>query len=808
MGWLARIALTVLLGGHVTAIAQSAPEFPLFGQVDYWWTQNPQRFQSLWQMARTQTVRIAVLGDSQETNPGGAGRDYIPQLSYEMWKRFGNVPETPVEGCSSYGGGEPWADWLLRGGCTTPGPSPTRLAPTQILPGPAMQPKAYSTLNGASNVNGEYFGQLTMLQQDANGIDPEAGIPSTNNYFNPSGVIKARIFAATNASSGEIAYWAQPIDTTAPSFYAPVTTSGTLTLGLEAAQFAVKSGDTQPLDFGGNHYLALQVAGTDDTKLTDILGLRFFNETYPQGVVIDTLSQGGYEATSFLTNNGNAGALFQALGFHAAIIHYGANDSANGVSAQAFQSNIKAVIDLVRSWAADPTFPVILIPDVYYSNLTAANESEFDKYVGAALALAQADSNVMIINSRRLMDNIGWNGTSGQAASFMIDGVHYTPLGAQVLAEAEVAALMGELLVSTCATDPNGVVLPSTATLTVELGGAAPCTGFGQYTVANTLTLNQSTLNVVLTGGFTPTSGQSFKILAWDTLVGTFGIVNLPALPAGLVWDTETLYTNGTITARTLSAPTINTTSGNNQSFPAGTSSAPIGFAVTGFGPLTVSAVSNNQALLPNSGISISCGSTNLPCSVGFTVTSGETGTTTVTLTVQDTYGQSGSTTATINVQKPAPPTVSIISGSVQVFALGNSAAPIAFKLAGTGALNVTAVSSNTALLPNSGISFNSGCGSSMLSCTANPSVEPGQTGSTTLSLTAADVYGQMTTATTTIQVSAASSSTTGTGSGTGGSGAVDMLSLLLLGALSIARQRTPAPGNRDELHETAMSVV
>ncbi|MEJ0005146.1 MAG: hypothetical protein WDM77_01825 [Steroidobacteraceae bacterium] len=71
----APVALS-LVSVSVTASAQAS--FSTFAQVDYFWTQSPQTFQGIFQAARTQTVRIAILGDSQETNPGGKGQDYIP----------------------------------------------------------------------------------------------------------------------------------------------------------------------------------------------------------------------------------------------------------------------------------------------------------------------------------------------------------------------------------------------------------------------------------------------------------------------------------------------------------------------------------------------------------------------------------------------------------------------------------------------------------------------------------------------------------------------------------------------------------
>jgi hypothetical protein len=46
--------------------------------------------------------------------------------------------------------------------------------------------------------------------------------------------------------------------------------------------------------------------------------------------------------------------------------------------------------------------------------------------------------------------------------------------------------------------------------------------------------------------GFTPAAGNSFDILDWGTLSGTFSTINLPAL-SGLAWNTSQLYSTGVL---------------------------------------------------------------------------------------------------------------------------------------------------------------------------------------------------------------------------------------------------------------------
>lgn len=654
-------------------MAGAQQTLPSFRDVDFFYSQQPQRFQDLWRTAQSQTIRIAVLGDSQETSPNSRGFQYLPLLNFEMWQRFGNVPETPVAGCFFYGTTPP-ANWLLAGACSTPGPAATRLAATQILPN--ARPRAFSTLNSSTNITGGSRGQLTMLQHDAIDVDPSTDIPSNVSYFNTSGTVVARIFAATHASSGEIAYQARPNDLHSPSYSAAVTTTGTLALGLQSPSFAIVSAETGPLDFNGRRYMALEVFGTSDTQLTDVVGLRFVNESNPAGVVIDSFSLGGYTASTFLSAHADAGAMFAAFGFHAAVIHYGANEG-DSVTAAQFRSNITSVISRVRGWVGDASFPIILIADVYQDRLTTGQMTEYDRYVGAQLAIAQADPNVMVINARRLTENIGWNATSGRSSEYLEDGIHYTGLGAKALSSAAVAAMMGEIHTSACPHDPRPVTLQPSMTLVVDLGGTSACTHHGQLSVAGSLTLNQPALDMNLSNNFTPAAGDQFKILSFVTATGSFGSMSLPPLPSELTWNTDDLYSTGTLKVVTTATPpttpppptqpnppTISVTSGSSQSVTLPSLPAPIAFTLDGSGTLNVTASSSNEALLPSSGVTISagCGVDTFNCTVTLVTSGGQTGSATVSLTVADTHGQSAMTSATVQVN-PAPPQSGSVGG-------------------------------------------------------------------------------------------------------------------------------------------------
>ncbi|MBX3329774.1 MAG: hypothetical protein KF722_05185 [Nitrospira sp.] len=412
-----------------------------FDQVEQSYTQSPARFSGLWAQARTRTIRIALLGDSQETSPEGKGDVYVPRLQYEAWKRYQNVPETVVAGYHAYGGGAPFGDWLLRGAAAKPGASPTRIPADLLLPG--IPAAAHAAPAGPQSVNGQWYGQLMILEPDARSLNPAAEIPATTQYFCTQGSVRAEIFAATHRQSGGILYKARPSDLV-PSYSATATLEETAPLSLADATFILKSFTTAPLPFNGKRHLQLEILGSLNSALTDIIGARFKSDQCPHGIVIQDLSQGGLSTKEFLSAYRGAGLLFRMMAFDAAILHFGANDSGEGVTAESFRADTERLIARIRSWTNDPNFPIVLMSDPYRKRLTPAQEAEYARYPGALRAIAASDPNVLVINSRRLMDERGWKmAQPNRLNELLLDDVHYTPRGAVELAEAEMGALLG-----------------------------------------------------------------------------------------------------------------------------------------------------------------------------------------------------------------------------------------------------------------------------------------------------------------------------------------------------------------------------
>jgi len=82
--------------------------------------------------------------------------------------------------------------------------------------------------------------------------------------------------------------------------------------------------------------------------------------------------------------------------------------------------------------------------------------------------------------------------------------------------------------------------------LGLGLGGTTPGLDYDQLQVTGQVTLD-GRLDVVLVNPFTPSAGDTFDILDWGSLSGTFDNVFLPPLSADLVWNTTQLYVTGAL---------------------------------------------------------------------------------------------------------------------------------------------------------------------------------------------------------------------------------------------------------------------
>ncbi len=432
LSWRACWAAACLAG---IATACHAQDFLRFDQVPFVSATEPERFAELFEAARSQTVRALLLGDSQETSPGGFGYVYVPRLNYEFYRVYGNAPASPLSSANaSTGGGAPWSDWLIRSSAPSPGFGPGRLAPNQIPPN--LQGGATSTAGGNNINNNQFFGALSMLQPGAEDVTPEAGLAGTT-YFDSSAGVYLDIFAATNASSGEVRCVVSNAPTSTTSFFEPTRLTLDTTMGLRSPVFGYRTQRLGPFSVEPGKYLQTILSGTDPNALTDVLAVSFSSVARPEGWVVSSISMGGYQTRDFLGGHAPSIPLLGLYNPDVVLIHFGANDGGRGRTPAQFKADLETLLASLRS-TIRADLPVIVFTDPY-AVLTPETRENFDRYAGVAYAISLEDPLTCAVNSRRLSDEVGWNQST--STRFLVDGIHYTAIGAKVLAALEVRAL-------------------------------------------------------------------------------------------------------------------------------------------------------------------------------------------------------------------------------------------------------------------------------------------------------------------------------------------------------------------------------
>lgn len=450
------------LGGICALALSTSVAAQPFLEVPYLTTQSPQVFRDLFARSRCGTVRMVMLGDSQETSPGGAGAVYVPRLQYEFWSRIGNAPESPwMQLGISTGGGTPWADWLWRGGNNLGGVTESRLDATAVPPG--LSPAKTSTTNGGNVNANQVYGNMLMLQHDCAHVSPAAALSSFAPFFDMLDPIYLDVLAATNPSSGEVRVRVTPSPTSQIGFYHPTTTMYDSSMGLESATPGLRTQRFGPLPMGSGTYMQVELSGTDPSKFTDLVSARFVNGADPKGWAITSLSRGGYKALDIEYFHDGCGPMIAALDPAAAVLSYGANDASGytpppdsgRITPARYRADLESLIAFLRMHVrAD--LPVILVSDPARTDLPDAEASAcLDAQPGIHRDIALSDPLVCALNSRRLTHEAGW--TPANAAPYLTDGVHYSPIGARLKAQVEAAALFGAFFPPLADCNTNGI---------------------------------------------------------------------------------------------------------------------------------------------------------------------------------------------------------------------------------------------------------------------------------------------------------------------------------------------------------------
>lgn len=93
-----------------------------------------------------------------------------------------------------------------------------------------------------------------------------------------------------------------------------------------------------------------------------------------------------------------------------------------------------------------------------------------------------------------------------------------------------------------------------TGVLQLELGGVTRGSEYDAVNVTGMLNLD-GTLQVSFYNDFVAEAGQSFDLLNWGSVAGTFDAVSLPVLDSSLSWNTSELYNTGVVSVAAVPEP-------------------------------------------------------------------------------------------------------------------------------------------------------------------------------------------------------------------------------------------------------------
>lgn len=386
--------------------------------------------------------RVLILGDSQETSPGGHGRAYIPHLQRLMAEYSGGIDRSPIRGNASMGSGSPPAGWLSTVSAGIGLPSDSGLRSDQIPPG--MVPVHLSATDLGPGVYGPRF---TLVHDAAGTADPTWTPGSV--FINPDDVA-IQVFAMGTAE-GDCRVAIRQRPTNALVGWSSVTESEHVLLSPSDELPGILTGFSRRLDRRDFTYHQVEVLPSEDSPDFILLGARFVQVAQQGGLEAMVCSKGGNSIQRFLSEHGESGPLLALDQPSVVVIQLGANDVITRTPAE-FESDVRTLIDWLRLAFDSPCMPMVLVGDPWRITPRSATERQ-DRYPGVLAAIAEDTPGVVAVNQRlALEDRFGWGPAD---TSFLTDDVHLTP-DAQVLsAETVFEILMGDHRPG-CIADLNG----------------------------------------------------------------------------------------------------------------------------------------------------------------------------------------------------------------------------------------------------------------------------------------------------------------------------------------------------------------
>lgn len=422
------VAAALACAAASTALRADPPGFADVPRVT---VSDPAFFRALLQSSADGVLRVAMIGDSQETSPWGWGQVYVPFINARLAATFGPCSETgPLTNIYAVESPQ-WLASMRRAVCGTP---TTALAPNEVLPCiDVFRIPAGCGLGGIPY-------RAVFLPDAAAAVHPElVGGP----WFAGASSCVAEALVYRTAGMSGVLWENQPIDGTAPTHEGATVQGGELVPSASGSPGTYEWLATPVLDYAGRRHVQVAMSATAWGDGVDLVAVRFRSTVADRGIVVHSFAKGGMRMADLVPQHGASGPMLRAWGPRAALIHLGANDAMEIADVEAWRARLLQGIAWIRSAMGDPAFPVIVASDLRVGTPGLPMQMT-DRMPVVAHEIALQDPRVLAINLPRIVaEEYRWIPNQW----YLHDTAHYRLYAQRMLAEALVGELCASLAV-------------------------------------------------------------------------------------------------------------------------------------------------------------------------------------------------------------------------------------------------------------------------------------------------------------------------------------------------------------------------
>ena len=345
--------------------------------------------------AQAEPKNIAFFGDSQELL-SNQGRAYLNWFNFFLHRLYNKAGVSPIRSSASFTTSTDYSWTSSENGNTV---VDTADFPTSRLPPGFAQPRAVKFDGGAGLGWWGHFSHDGMNFWPGNrlsGADIFDKTADTDWYL--------KLYALTQDGSSEFKVNCRT--TVSPSLITTgTTTSSSLISAIgtdDSNEWQVVSGEVGPLtwtDFA--HYMQVQITSEDASGVKPaLLGVQMVNKNVDQigGIAATAFAAANYTISDVNTTHPNCWATLASMGMGMIVFKYGSTD----ISSASYESGLQTAI--TAATAANPDVLIVLISDPYRSDEPA----NLDEVSGVHRDIAIANANVVALNGRRYMEDLGF----------------------------------------------------------------------------------------------------------------------------------------------------------------------------------------------------------------------------------------------------------------------------------------------------------------------------------------------------------------------------------------------------------------